>query len=71
MLAASCFHINIGSSGKRQAANANDKRVCGGGGYENSITIPDFSTITNTYNIILMTRPCLVSCLIFVWPRGC
>ena len=33
ILAASCFHINIGSSGKRQAANANDKRVCGGGGY--------------------------------------
>ena len=34
-------------------------------------THSDFSTITNTYNIILMTRPCLVSCLTFVWPRGC
>ena len=33
ILVASCFHINIGSSGKRQAVNANDKRVCGGGGY--------------------------------------
>ena len=71
ILAASCFHINIGSSGKRQAVNANDKRVCGGGGYENLFTIAHFSTITNTYNIILMTRPCLVSCLTFVWPRGC
>ena len=39
--------------------------------HENSITIADFSTITNTYSIILMTRPCLVSCLTFVWPRGC